>query len=255
MSVIAVVAIDGVAQTSGYLGGFVGDDLRGVTAEYHTAIPGVPGWEYGGWTPFTFLVYGNEGDVFTFKFEDSNNNVFSIVPDPFQMVTFVKDTGVGEYEYPLVLNALTTVTQTLALTTGWTWVSSPLLDGSLNLVLGDMGGFANNSDQVKSHYAFASYIAGYGWFGVLEELEPDGCYRVMMASGGEVTLTGTPADVTGRTISLNSGWTWLGWPSMTASSTSAFDDALTFPDLLDQSDQIKSQFEFTSYRILAGIRI
>lgn len=103
MSVVAVVAIDGVYQTSGYLGAFVGDDIRGVTAEYHIPIPDVPGWDYGGITPFTFLVYGDEGDEITFTFQDSSNALFSVVPDPAQTITFLKDSDAGEYQFPLML--------------------------------------------------------------------------------------------------------------------------------------------------------
>jgi len=131
---------------------------------------------------------------------------------------------------------------------GWTWISSPLLNGPTSDVLGSMGGLVSSDSIIKNQLLFSNYIPGVGWFGQLSGLSPVEAYQVRLSNAGTMSLTGYPTDVTGRVTELNAGWTWLGWPSLTAAPVEVFDDALTYPSRLgSQNDLIKSHFSFTSY--------
>jgi hypothetical protein len=140
------------------------------------------------------------------------------------------------------------VTQTLALNTGWTWLSSPLLAGDTNDVLGGLSGLASHDDEIKSQFLFTSYLEGFGWFGQLSQLSPSSLYKMRLATGGNFVLSRTPADPAGETITLFSGWTWIGWPSMTRQPISVFDAALKdYSKLTTPDERIKSQYKFTTF--------
>lgn len=134
---------------------------------------------------------------------------------------------------------------------GWTLISSPLFEGSINAILGDIAGLArDNTDLIKNQYHFANYIStgpAVGWFGQLTTLSPLEGYKVRLVTGGVATFTGVVADVTGRTIPMNQGWTLIGWPSLSAAPLTQFNDALADPSTLRAHDSIKSQYFFSSY--------
>jgi len=148
------------------------------------------------------------------------------------------------------------VTHSLTMNTGWTWISSPLFNSDiysprkkLNDIVGNLGGLATDqTDMIKNQLAFSNYIPGFGWFGQLEYFSPRECYKVRLVTGGGMSFTGIPASNSGSEIILNDGWTWIGWPKMTAGPVSAFIDAMSDPSKLSsQDDRIKSQYLFTSY--------
>jgi len=82
---------------------------------------------------------------------------------------------------------------------------------------------------------------------VLNNLEPNAGYRARLSYGGDVSFDGTLADQQGTSISLYAGWTWLGWPSLTAASVDSLTHALVDSTTLEGNDRIKSQTQFTSY--------
>jgi len=101
MSIIAVVLVGGAVQDAGLLGAYVGDELRGVTGPLSFKIPPLPGWQYGGETAFSFLVYGTDGESFTFTYQDASG-AQSLVTSA-SAVTFAKDAALGSYEAPMEL--------------------------------------------------------------------------------------------------------------------------------------------------------
>lgn len=150
--------------------------------------------------------------------------------------------------------ATKTVTHTLTMNSGWTWISSPefktVAKSSLNDVFGNLGGLATKeTDILKNQFHFSNYVPGFGWFGQLSTLAPTECYKVRLSTGGAVSFTGVPADMAGTSIKMNAGWTWIGWPSMSSGDIAAtFQPALTRPEDLDsQHDLVKSQFNFATH--------
>jgi len=143
----------------------------------------------------------------------------------------------------------TAATHTITMNSGWTWISSPFFEGNANSVFGTMSGLAvAQTDMIKNQLAFTNYIPGFGWFGQLENVKPYECYKVRLSVPGTMSFQGTLPNLVGVSITLNAGWTWLGWPALTAAPVSAFDSALSTPSLLNsQNDRMKSQFVFTSY--------
>lgn len=115
MSVIAVIKINGQYVTDGLVGAFVNGNnpafpVRGVSGPYYQPIPPVPGWNYGGLIPFSFLVYGTDGETFSFTYQDASGAQYTVVPEPYAngpetTISFVKDEDYGKYEFPLVLSA------------------------------------------------------------------------------------------------------------------------------------------------------
>jgi len=139
-------------------------------------------------------------------------------------------------------------THSIQLLSGWTWISSALLSGRVQEVVGNMSGLAGaTSDTIKNQRLFADFIPGYGWLGGLQDVSPLECYRVRLESGGDFTMTGTPLDATGATVDLLQGWTWFGFPSLTRLPLSSFTAALANGSKLTSTDVIKSQFYFSSY--------
>ena len=131
----------------------------------------------------------------------------------------------------------------ISLNYGWTWIS-------LNVVAPDM--VVNNvlasetladGDHVKSQFSFTQYYAGYGFFGTLTEFTTDSMYGVELSTPSTVTISGTPVALP-KTISLNGqGWTFLPCPYQTEASLLKLPTGVTY----SMEDQIKSQFQFSTY--------
>lgn len=148
---------------------------------------------------------------------------------------------------PSVPPSATTITHTIKLNAGWTWISSPLFSGHPNDDL-FFSGLASQRDIVKDQFSFTNYVPGYGWFGGLNSLSPSTFYKMRFSAGGDLVITGTEADPSGTVYPLNKGWSWIGWPSMTTQPVSVIDDAFEdISKLTTQTERIKSQFKFTSW--------
>jgi len=98
-AVIAVVLVGGATQSTGLVGAYVGDQLRGVASAMSAPIPPVPGWAYAGQYAFSTLVYGENGDEITFVYQDDSGTQFSAS----QTLTFVADGDAGSYQFPIEL--------------------------------------------------------------------------------------------------------------------------------------------------------
>ena len=59
---------------------------------------------------------------------------------------------------------------------------------------------------------YASYLAGYGWYGSLTSINNESTYQVRVGSACEVELSGMAANPADHPITLHYGWTWIGYP-------------------------------------------
>jgi len=98
-------------------------------------------------------------------------------------------------------------------------------------------------DQAKSQFSFTQYYSGFGFFGGLTTLTTDTMYAVQLSLPSTLTFSGTPTTLP-KSVSLNTGWTYLPCPYQTSVGVS--DGVPTGVDF-NLNDMFKSQFSFTSY--------
>jgi hypothetical protein len=105
---------------------------------------------------------------------------------------------------------LTNITQTTTFNNGWTWWSTCIETAEAD-VLGQLKtGLGVNGQVIKSQTASTMHL-GNNWVGSLTMTNESG---YMVKSNGEVTvdITGPATTPENHPISLNSGWTWIGYP-------------------------------------------
>ena len=104
------------------------------------------------------------------------------------------------------------VTQTTQFVEGWTWWSTYLnqehVDG-LGLL---KDGLDDKGVVIKSQTQTLTYMSGR-WFGPMTELENKLGYMVKVSENCTVSMTGEVADPEEHPVSLNTGWTWVGYPT------------------------------------------
>ena len=132
----------------------------------------------------------------------------------------------------------------ISMNVGWTWISLNVVaaDMAVNTVFKDLA--LVDGDNVKSQFFFTQYYAGYGFFGTLDALTTDSMYGVKLTAPATVTVSGTPVALP-KTISLNGqGWTFMPCPYETAMTLQI---GLPIGVAFSTEDQIKSQFQFSTY--------
>ncbi|MCR5013197.1 MAG: fibronectin type III domain-containing protein, partial [Bacteroidales bacterium] len=147
------------------------------------------------------------------------------------MTTFATTESTGETE------------QTVTLNSGWSWFSSyvEFTDESLGQL--EAGIAANgNSGMIKSSSSGYVTYSGSSWTGSLTELNNEQMYLIS-SNGGEISLTGTLVDPTAHPITLNSGWTWIGFLSANEMTVA---DALAGIEP-SENDMIKGQGNYATY--------
>ncbi|MBQ6769590.1 MAG: T9SS type A sorting domain-containing protein [Bacteroidales bacterium] len=137
------------------------------------------------------------------------------------------------------------ITQTTDLTSGWNWWSSYVeLDGASSLQSLE-NGLGINGEMIKSQdNGYASYLEGYGWYGSLSSISNESTYQVKSNEACSVEMTGSTANPEEHPITLNSGWTWVGYP---VNASMSVEDALA--NITPQNgDMLKSQNDgYASY--------
>ena len=130
-------------------------------------------------------------------------------------------------------------TQSISLSAGWIWWSTYF---NLNLAHLEeaLGG---NALHIVSQNGSASYLPDYGWDGSLTELEPSKMYMIEISTPCTLSLSGTPVNLSECPISLNPGYTWIGYPLAQSMSVNEALSGLT-PAV---GDVIKSQNGMAMY--------
>lgn len=134
--------------------------------------------------------------------------------------------------------------QYLVLNPGYNWVSIVVdmegTDGlqTLQNALGDKGMIIKSQND-----GYASYLDGYGWYGVLTNLTKGLMYKIKASGSIEIFLSG-PRISPSMPITLNPGQTWIGYlPSVSKSVQEAFSNIQP-----SNGDIVKSQSgDYASY--------
>jgi len=102
------------------------------------------------------------------------------------------------------------ITQTTDFNNGWTWWS-PYVETSGNDVLDQLKtGLGESGVVIKSHTQSTMHM-GDNWVGSLN-MNNEGGYMVKSDEEVAVDITGSAATPENHPITLNSGWTWIGYP-------------------------------------------
>ena len=139
----------------------------------------------------------------------------------------------------------TTITQITNYLEGWNWWSSYIeLDDASSLQILEAG-LGTDGMMIKSQNdGFASYLNGFGWYGSLTTINNENTYQVRVGEPCVVELSGNSTISTDHPITLNTGWTWVGYPVTVSMGVSE-----AFSGIVPQSsDMLKSQNDgFASY--------
>lgn len=156
-------------------------------------------------------------------------------------VSFEANTLIGAYQNPLLLEALPYVEQTLNLTEGWNWTSLNVVADDLN-AKNIWAAAANRLDVVKSKRASIMSYDGV-WEGNDFEMSLAEMYKVKAAEATSVSVFGTLPTTEQKTITVRSGWNWIGFNAMQPMSVA---DAFAALDPVD-GDMVKSKQGFAIF--------
>ena len=147
-------------------------------------------------------------------------------------------TSAGEYTAHFNLVQTTTFNQ------GWNWWSSYVeLNGSYGLEALENGLDANGVMIKSQNDGYVSYSEELGWYGSLVELYNEQSYRVKADAACTVQLQGSLTNPADHPVTLNPGWTWMGFPWNQAMSVEAALEGFE----PEANDFIKGRNAYTMY--------
>ena len=134
-------------------------------------------------------------------------------------------------------------TQTVALSSGWNWVSLNLEVTLNDLRAALMAALPSATNIiVNSQGNGNTTYNGSTWRGSLNTMDVAQMYKIQVPSSCQITLEGTPVDPAGHPVTIHDGVNWIGFP-LGASKTLA--DA--FADFAVSGDMVKSQNGQSTY--------
>ena len=149
------------------------------------------------------------------------------------------------YEFDVNCNGSSDITQTSNFSQGYNWWSTYIEQDGINgleMLENSLGG---NGVAIRSQASgYTDYYGeDYGWWGSLTSINNESSYRVVASTPCTVTMTGTEAVPSQHPITLNHGWTWMGYVPSTAMDVNA---ALANLNAF-VGDMVKSQQGYADY--------
>ena len=137
----------------------------------------------------------------------------------------------------------TEITQSTSLDAGWNWFSLYVdLNGEAGL--GMLRNSLTNGLNIKNQDDFTNYDANeQQWYGSLFSVKVNDMYMINVGSAQTIELNAYQVNPADYEFTLNSNWTWIGYPSMYALPISTALNGFT-PTV---GDRIKSQDAFAEY--------
>lgn len=189
-------------------------------------------------------VWGNsdsDNKQVAFKaYDASSGKLYPIVePRYASPIVFVSDDVFGDFANPVVLQTSDKMQQSIKLNKGWSWISVNVkLEDSL--VENVMEPISENVLYVKSKTAY-SVVENGKWHGNLSTIKHSEMYKVQVDAETVLDVIGESA--ANEPITLNKGWTWIGYNS---SMIMSLDDAFANANSQD-GDIVKSRDRFAIY--------
>lgn len=236
MVLIGKIQINGIDQTSDQLelGVFCGNECRG------TSIAHLFEYVQPSYYMVDPMVYGDAGDVYTFKLFDHSIGQELILTPP-ESITFI-ESGYGTVFEPYILNFISAVNHTQALSSGWNWWSTYIeMDGvdGLDMLKNSLG---DTCIRIQSRNQYLDNYTTF-WYGSLTAITNEQSYRIRTNAECEATLVGFSAIPENHPITINNGWNWVGFPcSFNVSVSTAFNGFS--PEV---NDQMKGRHQYAVY--------
>jgi photosystem II stability/assembly factor-like uncharacterized protein len=206
MNVVGLLKFDDVVSLteSDAIGAFVGSECRGIAS---------PIASLGG---IIFLtISSNQQSGETVEFKSWRSTTCEELP-VLESINFVNQGEVGTLENPFVFNG-GMVEHVYNFGSGYTWFSVNINPGdmSINSVFNGLAASAN--DRIIGQTSFAVYDGGTSqWVGSLLTIDPKKMYKMRLAVADNFSLQGLPVNPTTNSISLNPGYTWIGYLPQTS---------------------------------------
>ena len=193
----------------------------------------------------TIDIYGNstdEGKPLTFKAYDASTGVVYPVVRTAESLAFVSNTLKGDYDAPILMDAIDMMEQEMALNKNWSWLSLYVEpdDMTVPAVFADI---ASSVNTVKSQNSFMMR-SGSKWLGRTLTMTNQDMYKVKMNEANTLDVIGRKVNPQNKSITLRVGWNWVAY---NGSQTISVTDALA--DMSPQNgDYIKGQSNFATYK-------
>jgi hypothetical protein len=245
MTIVGQMLIDAESSTdlNDVIGAFIqngsgGYECRGVA---HTEYVDYQGGSY----LFYLTVHSDEeyGEPIEFRIWDASQckEHYGILEN----YVFSDGANFGSIVTPDPIHASDQLIRDISLATGWTWISTNLLNTGnmdVNSVLSSLNPTPN--DLIKNQTQYAQYTAGSGWLGSLNSISTDKMYKLKLASADNLTLVGELEDPDATEISYATGWNWISYiPHVSISVGEALGNIYN----LATGDMLKSQRAFAQY--------
>jgi hypothetical protein len=237
MNIVGELFINGEQSDDDYdqVGFFVGNELRGLAnVEF---VPGLNKYQ------LYATVYSNaatEGPLSVRVWDASACLEFGSIAETY---SFTANTLLGTPQVPVRLSATQNIVQPLKLNRGWTWFSLNTVSSNMSVggILRDAP--AQPGDLVRGQAGFSVFSNQSGWVGTLDTLRNGRMYQTNLKTAGEIVLSGRPLNLVRDSISLASGWNWLGYnPTFSLNTNEALRNLVAL-----NGDIIKSQTQFAVY--------
>jgi hypothetical protein len=243
MNIIGQVKIDGVFQEDpdDLLAAFIDNLCVGITSPMYVD-------ENNAF--FTFAnIYGNSqqnNKPLVFKLWDaSTGRIYPQIETSVADIKFAPSMMIGNFNNPVIFNALDVAEQVIPLTKGWNWISANVLNENPDILTQMKQSLSTTGEIIKGRDA---YIQQPNWSGTLTEISEKSMYSVRTTDNHSLVLTGQYANPATTPIEIAQGWNHIGYIpafTMTIKSALAGLNAQT-------GDQIKGQTGFATYAGSSG---
>ena len=209
MNIVGQIKVNGVFSnnTDDILAAFIGDLCVGTASI--TRVEGSNAF-------FVFAnIYGNtehDNKPITFRlWSASTGRIYPKIETSVDTIRFASQTIVGSAANPVIFNALDIHEQTLALRSGWNWISSSIASENPTIIAQMQTGLGSAGIKIKDRTTFVQYEQSTNeWLGTLDSISVKSAYLVNVSRNVSLPIQGTQA-APNTPIAINEGWNWIGY--------------------------------------------
>ena len=234
MTVIGQLKIDSVlsSDTKDMIAAFRGTECVGVASPKYFS-------RYDGYYVMMNIYGDNEAELVYKAYDASTGTVYpSVSVSNTAAQTFVADKAVGSFNTPLIFTPMNEIEQDLSMDhAGWKWFSLYAKPASTQASV-------IFNDAKDAIYALTDGTHSViNWASELNLNNYATMYKLNATAGYEESLIGEPTNPDSIDITLNSGWSWIGYP---VQATNSVDAAFASAEPME-GDMVKSQNSFSIY--------
>ena len=235
MSIIGQLRVDNLVSEDedDIVGAFIGEQCIGVASPVYLA-------RYDAYYVMLDL-FTNDFGAITFRVYDaSTGNVYAKV-EVSEPITFESDHIIGSIDEPLIFNTLNSLVQRIYLNRNWSWTSF-YVDMRGKKAKDIISDYTSSISLIKSKDA-SLVVENGSMIGQNFDINVGDAYAIKTTKEVDFDVVGTKVNPNDYQISIDSGWTWIGYtPSFNTSVLDAFADLIPL-----SGDIVKSQTHFAIY--------